>query len=436
MITNFDALTMKTKIKKKDDFTRVLEVEVPWDLLKQDYQKYFKDQSNKYEIPGFRAGKVPIHIVKKNIGSAIEANFAESSLNKYYMQALNELKANPINQAQITDLDFKENSDLKFKAVFEVRPDFELPKNYSKNIKISLNKYLVSDGDIEHSLNELRSSQAKIETRDVAQLGYYINADFQELDDKGIAIIGSKIENQNVRLGEAPFSGDMSKSIVGKKASDKVVVDLPYGDNKISKFEMEIKGVVDQVLPDLNDEFAKSVAPDLKSVDDLKSRLKENIEKNLDDDYKKRLNDKIIDYFTEKIKLTVPKSMVESFLENLFENEKQNPKSQNLNEKDFKEKMHPYAEKNVKWLLIRNQLIEAENILVSDKDVEGFIKDTIKANKTEADEIKEFYDNHDNKNNLKSNLTTNRLFECLSNYANIKITEKSTDELRKNKNEK
>ena len=427
---------MKTKIKKKDNVTRILEVTVPWESLEKDYRQYFKQQSSKYEIPGFRAGKVPVHIVKKNIGPAIEANFAESSLNKYYMEALSESKINPINQAQITDLDFKENNDLKFSAVFEVRPDFDLPKDYSKNIKVSLNKYLVSDGDIEHSLNELRSSQAKLENRDAAQLGYYVNADFQELDDQGIAIIGSKLENQNVRLGDAPFSGELSKLIIGKKVSDKVVVELPYGDNKISKFEMEIKGVLEQVLPELNDSFAKSVAPDLKTVEDLKSRLKENIEKNLDDDYKKRLHDKIIDYFVDKTKLEVPKSMVESFLQNLFENEKKNSKNQDINEKEFKDKMYPYAEKNVKWLFIRTQLVDVENINVSDSDVDKFIKDTIKVNKTQEEEIKEFYNNEENKNNLKSNLSTNRLFECLSKYAKIKITEKSTDELRENKNEK
>ena len=153
---------MKTKIKNKDDFTRTLEVIVPWDMLKDDFSKYFKDQSRKYEIPGFRAGKVPVHIVKKNIGPAIEANFAEASLNKYYMKALDEIKVNPINQAQITDLDFKENSDLKFSAEFEVRPEFELPKNYSKNIKVDINKYLVSDKDLEHSLNELNIKNKKV----------------------------------------------------------------------------------------------------------------------------------------------------------------------------------------------------------------------------------------------------------------------------------
>ena len=98
--------------------------------------------------------------------------------------------------------------------------------------------------------------------------------------------------------------------------------------------------------------------------------------------------------------------------------------------------MYPYAEKNVKWLFVRTQLVDVENINVSDSDVDKFIKDTIKANKTQEEEIKEFYNNEENKNNLKSNLSTNRLFECLSKYAKIKITEKSTDELRENKNEK
>ena len=87
-------------------------------------------------------------------------------------------------------------------------------------------------------------------------------------------------------------------------------------------------------------------------------------------------------------------------------------------------------------MLIRNELIDQESITVSDKDISKFIKDAIKANKEQANEIKEFYDNSENKNNLKSNLMTNRLFDCLSNYVKVKITEKSTAELRENKTEK
>ena len=126
---------MKTNLKNKDSFTRSLDVTVSWSDLEKDYVKEFNVQKKKFKIPGFRPGKVPDNIVKKEIGPAIEANFAEVSLNRYYQEALMELKIIPINQAQISKLEFKENSDLKFTAIFEVRPDFKLP-NYKKKYKI------------------------------------------------------------------------------------------------------------------------------------------------------------------------------------------------------------------------------------------------------------------------------------------------------------
>ena len=111
---------MQAKLNKNNAFTRTLDVRVPWTSLKDSYVKEYNKQKKKFKISGFRPGKAPDHIVKKNIGPSIEANFADFSLNKYYIEALKELDLIPINQAQITKLEFKENSDLKFSAVFEI----------------------------------------------------------------------------------------------------------------------------------------------------------------------------------------------------------------------------------------------------------------------------------------------------------------------------
>ena len=426
---------MKTNLKNTNSFTRSLDVTVPWDSLKNDYEKEFKVQSKKFKIPGFRAGKVPINIVKKEIGPAIEANFAESSLNKYYQQALMELNIIPINQAQITKLEFKEGSDLNFSAIFEVRPDFKLPK-YKKSIKIKIDKFLTSDEDIEHSLKELQNNQSTLKSIDKAALGNYIFADFQELDSSGIPVIGSKIENQYIKLGEGNFDEAVSKLLIDKKVSDKVLIDLPFGEGKISKFEMEIKKIEEQILPELNDDFAKAVSPDLKSLKDLKTRLKENIDKNLNDDYEKRLHNKIIDYFVDKTKLEVPDSMLTSFLKNLFEDEKKKSNNKDIQEEDFNKETKPYAEKNIKWLFVRDQLINEESIKLEDKAIDDFIKQAIASNKKQESEIKKYYEDNNNKQNLGSNLITEELFKKLKDYAVIKITEKSTDELRKEKDGK
>ena len=144
---------MQTKLNKKNSFTRIVDVSVPWSSLKDDYRKEYNKQKNKFKIPGFRPGKAPDHIVRKNIGPSIEANFADASLNKYYIQALKELDLIPINQAQITKLEFKENSSLDFSAVFEVRPEFKLPK-YQRSIKIKIDKYSASENDVSDSFQK------------------------------------------------------------------------------------------------------------------------------------------------------------------------------------------------------------------------------------------------------------------------------------------
>ena len=421
---------MKTNIKNTNSFTRTLSVVVPWDSIEDEFNKEFILQSKKFKIDGFRPGKVPREIVQREIGPSIEANFGEKSLNKYYQQALIELKIVPINQAQITELSFRQNEDFKFTAIFEVRPEFRLP-DYSKKLKYKVNRYSVSDADIKQSMTELRNNQSKLKQVSKASMGNYILADFQELDENGVAIIGSKIEKQYFKLGEGNFDEKKSDLILGKKVSDKVVVDLPYGEGKITKFELEIKKIEEQILPKLDSKFAKSINPDFKGLKDLESEIKKNITKNLNDDFEKRCNGKIIDFFVDNTKLDVPKSMTDMFLKNMYEDEKKKPENKNLEESEFIKKNKPYAKKNIKWLFCRDQLVKEEKIEVTDKHVDDFIKQLLKDNTQQESEIKKYYQDSNNRKNLKSDLLTQKLFKEINKYANIKILDRSTDELRK-----
>ena len=98
---------MKTDLKQINSYTQELDITVEWAVLVNEFEKEFKKASSNYNIPGFRKGKVPEKIIKRNIGPAIEANFAENSLNEYYRKALEELGIIPINQATINNLNFK-----------------------------------------------------------------------------------------------------------------------------------------------------------------------------------------------------------------------------------------------------------------------------------------------------------------------------------------
>ena len=148
---------MKTNIKEINSYTRQLDVTIAWDLIEKDYQNEFKRARSRYTMPGFRKGKVPETIVKKNLGPSIEANFAENYINTYYRKALEELQLTPINQAAIENLNFQEGLDLSFTARFEVHPEIKLPK-YRRKFKIKAVRYLPEMRILNKHLLNIRNS--------------------------------------------------------------------------------------------------------------------------------------------------------------------------------------------------------------------------------------------------------------------------------------
>ena len=152
---------MKTKIKKINNFTILMSVDVKWNDLKEEYNNEFIAYSKDYSIPGFRKGKVPSDIVKKNIGPSVEAAFSEKSIGTYYKKAMEEHKLIPINQGSIKEISFSEGKDLHFSIEFEVNPEIELPK-YSKKYKIETIKLLATDSDVDRAINDIQEKHSTI----------------------------------------------------------------------------------------------------------------------------------------------------------------------------------------------------------------------------------------------------------------------------------
>ena len=142
---------METNLKEINSYTRQLDITIAWELIQDEYEKEFSHARSSYSMKGFRKGKVPENIVKKNLGPSIEAHFAEDSINTYYRKALDELELAPINQASIDNLEFSEGLALSFSARFEVNPKIELPK-YQKKFKVKAVRYIPENEDIEQAL--------------------------------------------------------------------------------------------------------------------------------------------------------------------------------------------------------------------------------------------------------------------------------------------
>ena len=144
---------MEIKLKKINDFTKELTCIISWEEIKDSFINEFNKVKSNHTPKGGRKGKVfgrDLELFKKNYGTAIEANFAEKSLNEYYQKAIQEKKLNPINQAQVSNLEFSEGNSLEFTLSFEIVPEIKLP-NYEKKFKIKMIKYKSSKEDVDHA---------------------------------------------------------------------------------------------------------------------------------------------------------------------------------------------------------------------------------------------------------------------------------------------
>ena len=420
---------MKVNIKDKNSFTRELNISIGWDDLSDAFDTEFNKARTKYQIPGFRKGKVPINIVKKNLQTSIEAQFIENSINEYYQKALIENKLNPINQAKIDGLDFKEGKQLKFKATFEISPEFVLP-DYTKKIKIKTNRYMVDKTDIDLSIRDLMDKHSTVKLIDGGAVsGNFINGDFHELDENNNVIENRKLENQYIKLGEAAFTGDVEKKLLGAKSGDSMNVEI-NNQGKIIKYKIDVKRIEEQILPELNDDFAKSVDGSIKNVKELENMISVNIQNSLDIEHRKNIEEAIVEYLIKKSKLISPDSMIANYLSYLHEDLKKNNQN-NISKKEVEKNYKDQADKAVKWHLIKTKIIGDNKINVSDGDIKNKIVELKKQNPNQDMQIDKFYKEHSNVHKLSDEILNKKLFDYLIKFCTNKVIEKSSKELRK-----
>ena len=424
---------MKILVKNINDYTKEVKLDVPWETLEPDFNKAVKAFSKKVKLPGFRPGKIPKERLMQQFQPNIEAQFMDDNIYKYYLTALQDKKIVPVNQADISDVDFKMGENFSFTAKFEVEPDFQLPKFKNNMFKVQKNKFIPDDQDIEDAINQLRRSHARIETiEDGAIEKDFILGDLQKLDETGVAIIGKKFEKQMLKVGDGSFTDDQKTKLIGLKPGDKSKLDLPDNEDKSSKnpYELSVIKVEREVLPEVNDDFVRLVNPDLGSVNELNEDVLAKINENFEERSRQSFERDISDALIDKIGLKTPPSMVNNYLNNILEDVKKQNNGEKVDDEKVLEAYKPSAERNLKWYLIRKKIIEQEKISFSRADIDGEVENLISRSPSTDKEIRRFYKKPSNRQRLEDDLTEKKILEYLSQFAKIKEVEVNTKDLR------
>ena len=427
---------MQVVAKNINDYTRELKVDLTWEEVQPNFNKAAKAFSKKIKMPGFRPGRVPMERLLSQFQANIEAEFMDANFQKYYLAAVQEKKLMPVNKAEIKDVDFRMNQDFSFTATFEVEPEIVIPNMKKNSLQVNRTNYLHDDQDIEDAILQLRKAQASIVTiEDGAKEGDYLVCSLQKLDDSGVPIIGKKFENQYLRVGNGSFTDDQKDKLIGLKSGETARLRLPVNeDGGDADYDLVVDRVERENLPELNDDFIKTVNPDLNSVDslrkDVEKKIIENFKERSQTAYERELSDKAIDF----VNPAFAPSMVENYLENLVEDVKKQNNGEPLDESKVKEQYKSVAERNVKWYAIRKELINSQEMKVEKEDVEKEILRLIQRTPKSEKEIKRFYKKPSNKKRIEDDLMEKKILNYLEQFTQVKEVDVETKKLRENAN--
>lgn len=399
---------MSLKETKKIDANRYqLEITVDGEKFREAIREAYKKNGKKINVPGFRKGKAPLHIIETYYGSEI---FFEDALNLLYNDlvedAIKESGLKVINDKMDFDLvSISKEDGVDFKVSLTTYPEIEIGEY--KGLKAEKTAVKVDAAEVNTELNAMAERNARmvsVEDR-AAKNGDTVVIDFEGFTD-GKAFDGGKAEGHSLVLGSGQFIPGFEDQIVGKNIGDEFDVNVTFPEEygakelagKEAVFKVKLHEIKVKELPAIDDEFAKDVS-EFDTLKELKADLKKKATERKKKAAEEATENALVQQIVDSIKGEIPEAMFENRLNQCVEDFAYRLQSQGLNLEtylkytnsnidEFKKSFRPQAEAQVKYRLALEKIVELENIKPDDKEIEAEYEKLAKDYGVEADKVK------------------------------------------------
>ena len=387
---------------------RELSIEIPADVVTAETDHLVNRYQKLARVPGFRKGKVPASVIRQRFADDIKSEVVESLVPKYFREEAAKQNLAPVSQPRVTDLHLHEGEPLKFKASFEVLPDFKLAP-YA-DIKVDTIDTSVSDEDVENALNNLRQQQASytaVEEDRVLQDGDYAVASFKGVPKEAEQDADSKpveVDEIMVEIGGENTIPEFTENLRGAKSGDQKTFDVKYADDfsekrlagKTMTYEVNIKGIKTRTVPELNDDFAKELSADFNSLDELRTRLRENMKAEKEHEAEHQGKDKLVEELVKRNDFPVPEALLNEQIDLRLERGLRALAAQGMRTEDMKNMdfsrlrtgQREAALREVKAGLILDQIADEEKVEVSDEEFEHELEALANQSKQTVEQVR------------------------------------------------
>jgi trigger factor len=410
--------------------TVVLEIELPAERLERAVGEAVRHLSRRTRVPGFRPGKAPRTVLERHLGpGAVLDDAVDHLVQDAYRQALVDKDLLPLTNADVEVVQAEEGKPLVFKATVQVRPEVELGDYKHFNFKPEIET--IDDARVDKVLEELRDQNATlaaVEDRG-AKEGDYAVISFVGTRD-GEPFEGGASERMPIILGQERLIPGFEANLVGLEVGGKTEFDITFPDDypetelagKQAHFAVEIKELREKVLPDLDDDFIRTLG-DFADLDTLRADIRQRLERNAIDRARHGFADRIIEYAVANATLELPDVLVDQEVEVMHDEfrgtlarqgigEEAYLKAVDKAESDLHTEFRPGAEKRVRTLLVLSKVADEEGVTVPEAEVEAEIE---RGRERYANEPKllAYFDSDRGRSYIRSTLRRSRVVEQL-----------------------
>ena len=414
---------------------RELELEIPAENVTKATEKVARDLARVARVPGFRPGKAPVTLIRRRFAEDIQGEVLQSLVPEYIEKALEEKKLIPITRPSVDKVDFKEGEPLRFRAVFEVLPEFELG-DY-KNLAIHVDAIETGDAQVDKVIEDMRERAATfvpVEGR-AAKDGDYVLIKLSGIPVGG----GEPVQADNIlcHIGAEETLESFTENLRGASSGETKQFRSQYPDDypdqklagKAYDYTVEVQGIKEKKLPELNDEFAKDAAGEkgaFSTVEEMRKLISKDLEVAKEDQQKTQAREKLLEALVKQHDFPVPEALVEHQMNVRLERSVRaltaqgvDPRAVNIDWVALRNHQRERAVDDVKAELLIDRVAEAEKIDATDEEVEKEIQALAEHSGESATALRARLTKQGVLDRMKSKLRSDKTIEWL--YRNARI---------------
>ena len=401
---------MKVSVEDQSSVKKVLHIEVPQEDVARELDDAYAQLKKTAKIKGFRPGKTPRSVLERIYGKEVKADVSGKLIQAGIIDALKQTQLRIVGSPVVDPPKLDGQQPYTFDAAVEINP--EIADIDFKGLKLNKTKYAATDDEVEVQLTMLQKNLAKREPLKEdrpLQLGDVAVIDYEGFKNGEPFEPTKKTENFIIKVGNGQIVKDLDEGLIGMQTGEEKEVEVTFPEDYFKEelvgqkvnFKVKLNEIREEILPDLDDAFAKSISDKYETLEILKTKIKENLRSGYEKRAEQELNEQIFQQLLEQTEFEVPDVLVDGELEHILKDAEQSFAQSNrsfeevgLSREGLAKTYRPTAEKQVRRHLILNKIIEQEKMSLTDEELNQGFQEMADNYQQPVEHIKGYYEHN------------------------------------------